>query len=275
MVVQTKNKMSSAYSALSTDLQDTKPQSIKIQQFDPNCIPIDATILAIGKRRVGKSTLVIDIMHHMRKRLDLVMGMNPTEEASGVLGHFTPPAFIYNDFSLQSLTDLLALQKGMVIESKRLGMQKYCNIAFIMDDCMDDVRVMKSSAMRRLYMMGRHHKVLTINCVQYLMDMPTALRAVDFVFAFRESIRANREKLYQYFFGMFKNFNDFDEVFRECTAGRECIVMNNQIRASDPSKCISFYQARHPIPPFKAGKKIFWKLSKKIYDAKQGSFDIA
>lgn len=60
-------------------------EALKIRRFDPKVMPPDATVLLVGKRRTGKSTLLIDLMWNMRKKIDLVMGMNPTEEASKVL----------------------------------------------------------------------------------------------------------------------------------------------------------------------------------------------
>jgi len=243
-------------------------QTLKLKRFDPKSIPLGATVLIIGKKHSGKSVLLVDIMWHMRKQLDLVIGMNPSEEASKVLSHFTPPCFIFDEFSDPQLHKIMEMQKGMVKQSKRDGKKHYADMAFIMDDCMGAAKnAMKSADMRDLYMLGRHRKITTINCVQYLMDMPSGLRTqIDFVIAFSDSIIANRERLYKYFFGMFSNFRDFDDVFLQCTQGYECIVMDNRKKSSDPSKCISYYKATIRDDPFIVGRSIYWRLSKMVHD---------
>lgn len=262
---------------VSSDKPPTAGDTIRIGKFRPECIPAGATILIVGRRSSGKSVLLADLMWHLRKKLDLAVCMNPTEEASQTMSQFAHDAFIFEEFSDPTLIDLLQLQRGLVKESEMTGKEVFLKIAFVMDDCMGKKKVMKTEQMRDLYMMGRHRRITTINCVQYLVDMPADLRNnVDFVFAFKEPSVTNREKLFKFFFGQFKNFADFEEVFSECTGENECMVINNRMKSTDPSRCMSYYKARWPmVPKFRFGKKIFWRIGDKILDRSQQRFDIA
>ena len=64
-----------------------------------------------------------------------------------------------------------------------------------------------------------HLKILFLNIVQYVMDVPKAIRSqIDYVFALREPQRAYRENLYKNFFGIFPTYDEFSAAFDACTA---------------------------------------------------------
>jgi len=67
-----------------------------ITEWDPTSMAPDATILIVGKRHTGKTTLTRDLMLHMKNRLELVVGMNPTEMGNHNLEFFTPKSFIFH-----------------------------------------------------------------------------------------------------------------------------------------------------------------------------------
>ena len=61
---------------------------------------------------------------------------------------------------------------------------------------------------REIFMNGRHRHVTLVIAVQYVMDMPPDLRTqVDYVFALRENVIKNRERLYRQFFGFLTSTN--------------------------------------------------------------------
>jgi hypothetical protein len=140
------------------------------------------------------------------------------------------------------------------------------NIFLLLDDCMYDKKIMAGTNTRELFMNGRHRKIFFMNSVQYMMDMPAALRSqVDYVFALKENIISSREKLWKYFFGMFQDFRDFNKVMNSCTQGYECIVVDNTTRSNDLSDCIYWYQANVNLPAFRMGAQVFWDLDANYY----------
>lgn len=234
---------------------------IKIKKFDPTTIKKDAVVLLIGKRGSGKTTLMKDIMYHMRDKLEFGIAMSPTEDTTASLSSFIPPTCIYNTYSNVVLETLLETQRKQI----KKGSQK--NVFLLLDDCMYDKKIMAGTSTRELFMNGRHRKVFFMNSVQYMMDMPAALRSqVDYVFALKENIISSREKLWKYFFGMFQDFRDFNKVMNSCTQGYECIVVDNTVRSNDLSDCIYWYQANVSLPPFRMGADVFWRLDSNYYD---------
>ena len=233
---------------------------IKIKKFDATAIKKDAVVLLIGKRGSGKTTLMKDIMFNMKDKLDFGVAMSPTEETTASLSSFLPPSCIYNSFSSTALDTMLEHQRKQI----KKGSKK--NIFLLLDDCMYDKKIMAGTNTRELFMNGRHRKIFFMNSVQYMMDMPAALRSqVDYVFALKENIISSREKLWKYFFGMFQDFRDFNKVMNSCTQGYECIVVDNTSRSNDLSDCIYWYQANVNLPAFRMGAQVFWDLDANYY----------
>ena len=229
---------------------------IKIKKFDATTIKKDAVVLLIGKRGSGKSTLMRDIMYHMKDKLDFGVAMSPTEETTESLGSYIPASCIYNEYNSNVLDTMLETQKRQIKKGR------FKNVYLLLDDCMYDNKIMKGTNTRELFMNGRHRKIFFMNSVQYMMDMPAALRSqVDYVFALKENIISSREKLWKFFFGMFQDFRDFNKVMNTCTEGYECIVVDNTVRSNELTDCIFWYQASVSLPPFKLGKQVFWDLN--------------
>ena len=91
-------------------------------------------------------------------------------------------------------------QAGTVDRTRENLRKKNCEICIIiLDDCLYDKSVLKSSAMREIFLNGRHLHIAMIICAQYVMDLSPDLRTnVDYIYAMRENIIANRAKLHKF-----------------------------------------------------------------------------
>lgn len=243
---------------------------IELTSWDPKTLPIDATILLVGKRNTGKTTLTRDLMYHMKDRLDLVVGMNPTEMANHNLEFFIPKSFIYHAFNDEKLAHILEWQRRCVAN------QKAMKLGFIMDDCMSEQtsvaggkkkKVMGSNDINKVFKLGRHLKMFYINAMQYIKDAPPDVRGnVDLLFAFNTTSGSEREKLWKEYFAMFKTYKDFCKVFDACAQGYDCIVLDTRRASQKASECVFYYRAKYHSQPFKVGRSIFWNLSEHYYE---------
>lgn len=238
------------------------PKEIDIKEWDPTTMVPDATILIVGKRHTGKSVLTRDLMYHMRNRLDLVVGMNPTEQANHSLSHFTPPAFVFHTFDDQKLHHILDWQRRCIAHDKAR------KVGFIMDDCMAETvgtnkkKVMKSGDIIKVFKLGRHYKLFFLCAMQYICDAPPEIRGnVDLLFVFNTTSNMEREKLWKEYFGMFSKYRDFCKVFEECAKGYDCIVLDTRKAATSPSECLFYYRASKHDEPFRVGNSVYWNLS--------------
>ena len=136
----------------------------------------------------------------------------------------------------------------------------------LLDDCMYDSKFLKDTCIRQCFMNGRHWKLFFMLTMQYVMDLPPALRAyVDYVFILRENFILDREKLYKSFFGIFPSFDMFCKVMDACTENYECLVLDNTVKSNKITDCVFWYKARVRTG-FRVGSPQLWQVSKKMYN---------
>jgi hypothetical protein len=228
---------------------------LRLSAFDMSTMPPDATCMLIGKRRTGKSTLLRDIMYHMRDKLEFGVAMCGSDDTAEDMAKFIPESCIYDNFSAAALNVLLKYQGKCVQEHNAK------KVFLIMDDTMYDKKTLKSQDIRQVFMNGRHKKVFFLCAVQYLMDISPDLRCnIDFLFVLKENILSNREKLWKYFFGMFADFKDFSVTMNSCTDGFGCMVLNNTVRSNKIEDCVFWYQADPSPPSFRVCSPGIWLL---------------
>lgn len=236
--------------------------NIQLKKFNPKTIEPNRIILFVGKRNTGKSTLVRDILYHHRK-IPCGMVMSPTEESNEFYKNMVPDIFVYNDYDPEAMRKMIKRQKKCVKQKK-----KDPNVFILLDDCMYDAKKLtKDISIRSTFMNGRHWKILLLLTMQYCMDLSPDLRAnIDYVFILRENIVSNREKLYKNFFGIFPNFDTFNQVMTQCTENFECLVLDNTSRSNNISDVVFWYKAGiHP--EFKIGAPKYWNFHKKHYNS--------
>lgn len=241
--------------------------------FDPTTMKADATVLMLGKRGTGKSTLLQDIMYHMQSRLFAGIAMAPTEDSVAMFEGFLPRCFVFDDFRADAVERLMQTKRLLSRMNRKKMKQAESgggrftrrNVAVLLDDCMYDKKNLKHTAVRDIFMNGRHEDVFFINLQQYVMDMgPDMRNNVDYVFAMRDTSIENRIKLWKTFFGMFTDYNDFAELFESCTENYECLVLCNRAHSNDWKDCIFWYKASTEIPRFRIGHPVMWYLNYKF-----------
>jgi len=232
----------------------TRP-TLRIRKFPIDKMKPNRTILVVGKRGTGKSTLLKDILYHLRKRVSTGFAMSPTHDTIRMFEDCLPCSHIYNEYNLDVVRTLLESLASLQ-EQRKLR-----DVAFILDDCMFDKGIMKTKEMREIHMNGRHLRLWFINSVQYLMDLGPELRTqIDYVFVLKENILSNRQKLHKYFFGIFDRYEDFSKTMDECTNNYECLVLDNTVPNNRIQDCVFYYKANDKIGKFRFGKSIFFKL---------------
>ena len=113
--------------------------------------------------------------------------------------------------------------------------------------------------MRRLFMNGRHYKVLFIITMQFALGIPPNLRTnIDYVFILRENIVSNRKRLYDHYAGMFPTFEIFCQVMDACTENFECLVIHNNAKSNKLEDQVFWYKGAGPHKDFKMCDEQFW-----------------
>ena len=192
------------------------------------------TCIVIGTRGKGKSWVVRDLMHAVRKiRAGVVV--SGTEEGNDWYGSFVPKAFVHTELQMPLLRRIVERQRRKLDKTER------DDVLVVLDDCMYDRGFMRDATMRGIFMNGRHWKIMLVVTMQYCMDLPVGLRAnIDYVFLARETNPAVVERLYKNFGAGFTSLAAFSDALRLCTVDFGTMVIDNvanrvcHYRAPDP-----------------------------------------
>ena len=230
----------------------------KLRRLDMNIITDDSVIVAIGKRRTGKSWVIRDLMYH-KQNLQLGKVICPTERPSPFYSDFIPSVCIDDEYTPKKVNDILKRQKRIMNKIKKGDNDIDPNFFLIMDDCLYDDSWTKTKEMRNIFMNGRHYKILFVLAMQYVLGIPPMLRTnIDFVFLMRDNITSNRRRIYEQYAGMFPNFKFFEKVMNQCTENRECLVLHLSSLSNDLSNQVYWYKASDP-GDFKMCPEFLWQ----------------
>lgn len=231
--------------------------NFSIKKFDPKTMPDSPVIVAIAKRRSGKSFLVRDILYNMRKRFVGGIVMSATEEAN----HFyqdmgVPPAYIYHEFDEMALERLIETQKRLTKSGKAQP------VFVILDDVAYNKTIFNKSVIRQLALNGRHYRITLVIALQYALDIQPAIRSnIDYVMLLRDNI--NREKLYKNFFhGLVPTFAFFNELMDNCTKDYRTLILDNAAHSTNLGDIISWYKAKDR-GKFRIGSENYYRFSQK------------
>ena len=231
-----------------------------LYKFDPSSIGNDKIVAVIGKRGSGKSLLVKDIMYHKR-HIPAGVVMSGTEDGNKFYSDFVPDTFVFSEFNKGALEKLVDRQRRLWSEGSK------SKVFVILDDLVYDRSIMKEKVVRQLFFNGRHWGIFLIVTAQFVTDLPPGVRAnCDVTIACRESIFANRKKLYEMVFGIFPGFKAFDKVFQRCTENYEVLVIDNTNNTNKIEECVFWYKATvYPPKSFRVGHPVFWKFHRRNY----------
>ena len=231
--------------------------AVRIKKFDPRTMKESRIIFILGKRHTGKSVLMQDLLYNM-PRPDYVLAMAPTEDTLKVFRTFLPETCIFDHFSQEKLERTVSLQRELVNRGKKR------TVLILLDDCLYQKNVLKSTAMRSIFFNGRHDNIALMCCAQYMMDVDVSLRTnIDYIFTMRESILTNRQKLYKYYFGQFDRFDSFEKVMAACTADYRALVLDGTVASTVATDCVMWYRASTEVPTFRLCREIYWSLARK------------
>jgi hypothetical protein len=247
---------------MSISLSKFKPRSIEARRTTGAGPP---TIVFIGKRGTGKSTLVADILYYMR-RIKAGVAISATEDGNAYYSKFIPEILIHSEYKPEIIQQVITRQKKVINSDTKTPDG---DVFVLLDDCMYDKRMIRDVNIRGIFMNGRHWRISFMLTMQYCMDLPPDLRSnIDYVFILRENIIQNQEKIYKNFFGIFPHFSVFQDVLNSCTEGYDCLVLDNTSKSNNIQDCVFWYRAK-PTRNFKVGTKELWKYCKKNYDEKK------
>lgn len=242
---------------------------MQFKQFDfQQCGNMDSIVI-IGKRAVGKTVLVKDLLCQSWFDYQHLIVFNPTEsEKVEGYGEIVPRHAIHEQYKEETLQKFVREQKAKVEEYIEKKQSDYTTNMLppqgcvVLEDCMYDSSCWKHKPLRQLCINARSLRTRIILAVQYPLGLPPDLRStIDYVFIFRENMMTNRKRLYeQYGGGIFPTFEVFVQVLEQLTKEPfTCMVINLTGKSDKLDECVMWYKS-HVEPPWKVmvDKKTKW-----------------
>lgn len=198
----------------------TKNETLQIGTFLPEKIRNNASILVIGKRLSGKTTLVCDILNKFYFQ-------NSTSN-----GLVIAPTDVTNKFYSQNLPSDASIYYELTTSTCEIiqnALEKQEKSYVIMDDCLcQKANWEKDKTIYGLLCNGRHHNLTSVLTMQYPLNVPPEIRQnFDYVFLLFDDVIENQKKIYEYYAGCFPNFESFSKVFNQLTTDYGCMVLVN------------------------------------------------
>ena len=243
------------------DVMRTEYDPVAIQWFDPRRMKRDATVVIIGKKRSGKSTLVRDLLYRNR---DIPKGFvfSETERLNKFFSQFVPAKYIFNEYVANVLRlNLLMVQEERVAKE---GPTRDNQAFLVLDDCMPSAKEWtRDTNMTTIFANGRHYNTLCLITMQYVLGIPTVMRGnAEYVFIFKETSPRIRKIIHENYCGGL-DYSDFCSLLDACTNDHECLVMDMTGDQNDILEIARWYRASTNVPPFKMGNDAFWGTDNK------------
>jgi len=127
--------------------------SLRLRKLGVDALSPSSTVLMVGKRKTGKTTLTQAICSALAKKVDFCVAFSGTDETTQSLSQFIPPGMIYNTWRADIVEQLMAIQRAAGKRGKQY------NILIIADDVFYDKSIFTSKTLRELMMNGRHRYV--------------------------------------------------------------------------------------------------------------------
>ncbi|AGO85537.1 hypothetical protein psal_cds_1223 [Pandoravirus salinus] len=236
------------------------PNNVELRKFDRAAHKRGRINLVVGKRGTGKSVLLKDLLCSGGNQWDVVVGMSPTPESQDMLREMFPTSCVHDGYDGAVLERVVSTARTL----NHLGFRP--RVLLVLDDCMFDHKILRSTVMRDLHMNGRCLGIDVYNVVQYVMDVPKAVRSqIDYVFALCEPQRAYRESLYRNFFGIFPTYEEFSAAFHACTENFGCIVVDSTARTNAVEDSVFWYRSAPNPPAVLLGSCAQWRLHHMFY----------
>ena len=202
---------------------------IALRKFDLRNVHDYPTIVVIGKRATGKTTLINEVLtlksvscYRVFNPLRLVnLPVNPTSSEYPA-SHDT-----YDEFDPNILQSILDKHKTQ-IEFKHTEPLTLNEQWVIIDDAIFKPSDLNSTALREVFMNGRCMKVGIVLSMSYPMKLcQYIISNIDYVFLFRDDREENIKRAYQMYLSKFTTFDTFLTMFKHATdQPYSCLVID-------------------------------------------------
>ncbi len=168
------------------------PKCLPLEKFEMNTLKPYSNIVLCGKRQSGVSTLALDIIHNLILNHDVhivvqFVHQNGYPSVPLETAHSQMLVLTYSKSAVETLL------KDIISKPLKQHM-------IVMFDNIIEKDALSHDAIKNLMSHNQSYGVTFIVCAGYIFPIPPEIRpSIDYIFAFRENIRSNKQRLWEYF----------------------------------------------------------------------------
>lgn len=242
-------------------------KDLNFQTFDMSWVKDDAFVLILGKRRTGKTVILLDLIFHKRD-FPLWKCISLTEELNFTFKKHIPCKHVHHEYDSAVVKRFVDKNKEM--KKKKVAAQKlmthinhynqlgvinydldprYAQMdlrAFlILDDCIaEDQELRKDATLKWLGTNGRHADMLCAITTQYPNTLGPVMRGNgDFFFIMAEPRTYYRRQIYDSYASVIPTRELFNRLMDKITKNRGCMVIDNSSNESTLENIVFSYKA--------------------------------
>lgn len=242
------------------DLDMLRPTPDTMLDFAPGTSQGLRTFV-IGQPGTGKSNLISHLAWAKSYAYPVARVFSGTEEENHFYRNIGfPDSMIHDELTEDDLWQGIKRQKYAL---KYLDNPRCVEIY---DDVMDDPRVFKTKAMKKIMKNGRHHEAWYIFALQYAMDLDRGTRAAsDGTFILREPSLQIRRSLYENYASIIPTFDIFQDLMDVITDDYTALYVHKNVQENDWTKNV-FYHKPPIMRPFRFGCADYWAYHDQRYN---------
>jgi len=232
-----------------------------LQEFDPAQMKLDGTVVAIGKRRTGKTWVFRNIMYLFKDKFQAGLVISQTDELNKFWRQYVPKKYIFNRYDPEILQAVFRRQKKILNDVNKTDEEKDAEAPFfiLLDDVISDQRLKYDESLMELFVAGRHYRLFVLITTQYAKAITPTLRGnTDYCFIMKTLQQRQLEALWEDF-GSFLTKDAFAQILNAYTEDNEVLVVNTCPDTEvDPLSMLGWWKAVDP-GEFKMGSEEYWR----------------
>jgi hypothetical protein len=232
-----------------------------LSEFDCTQIKMDATVVAIGKRRTGKTWVFRNIMYEFRHKFQAGLVISQTDELNKFWQQYIPKQYIFNRYDPEILQAVFRRQKKILNDVNKTDEEKDAEAPFfiLLDDVISDQRLKYDEALMELFVAGRHYRLFVLITTQYAKAVTPILRGnTDFCIMMKCLQQRQLEAMWEDF-GSFLTKDAFAQIVNAYTEDNECLIVNTCPDTEvDPLSMLTWWKAEDP-GEFHMGSEEYWR----------------
>lgn len=236
-----------------------------LNEFNLDDIKLDGTVVAVGKRRTGKSWAFRNIMYHLKDKIPAGIVISQTDELNKFWRSYVPEKYIYKKYEPEILDAVFKRQKKILNDPGYSDAEKDKLAPFfiLLDDVISDQRLKFDANLMELFVAGRHYRLFVLITTQYAKAITPTLRGnTDYCFIMKTIQQRQREALWEDFADFFTK-EAFFQLVDQYTEDNEILVIDTcPEHKVDPLEMVYWWKAIDP-GEFKMGSKEYWESAMK------------